>query len=89
MTLHISLVGPDSTMGLKLDGRLTTEEVPELWRACAELTGQLTLDLTDLQFADRTGASVLRELKAHGAMFTGVSPYIELLIGDVPLDAAN
>jgi ABC-type transporter Mla MlaB component len=89
MTLRISVVGPDPTRGLKLDGRLTTEEVPELRRAYAELQGQVTLNLSDLQFADRTGVSVLRELRAHGAKFTGASPYIELLIGDAPFDAAN
>jgi ABC-type transporter Mla MlaB component len=89
MTLRISTIGPEPTMGLKVDGRLTSEEVPELRRVCAELKGQVTLDLTDLQFADRTGVSVLRELRAHGARFTGASPYIELLIGDVPLDAAS
>ena len=89
MTLRISTVGPDPTMALKLDGRLTSEEVPELRRVCADLKGQATLDLTDLQFADRTGVSVLRELRAHGAKFTGASPYIELLIDDAPLDATN
>ena len=83
------MVGSGPTTGLKLDGRLTTEEVPELRRVCAELQGQVTLNLSDLQFADRTGASVLRELRAHGAKFTGASPYIELLIGDAPPDAAN
>jgi len=31
----------------------------------------------------------LRELKAWGARLAGVSPYIELLLGDAPRDAAN
>ena len=89
MTLRISTVGSAPTMGLKLDGRLTTEEVSELWRVCAELKAPVTLDLSDLQFADRAGARALRELRAHGARFTGASPYIELLIDDTPLDAAH
>jgi hypothetical protein len=89
MTLRISTVGLDPTMGLKLDGRLTSAEVPELRRAWAELKAPATLDLSDLHFADRTGVSVLRELRAHGAKFTDASPYIELLIDDAPLDAAN
>jgi len=89
MTLRIGTVGSTPTIGLKLDGRLTSEEVSELTRVCAEIKGQVSLDLSDLQFADWTGVSVLRELRSQGARFTGASPYIELLIGDVPLDAAN
>jgi anti-anti-sigma regulatory factor len=89
MTLRISTVGSAPTMGLKLDGRLTSEEASELARVCAELRAPVTLDLSDLQFVDRTGVSVLRELRAQGATFTGASPYIELLIDDAPLDATH
>ena len=89
MTLRISQVGSDPDASFKIDGRLTAEEVPELMRVCVGLTGQVVLDLADLQFADRQGVSALRELRAHGAKFTGASPYLELLIGDAPLDAAN
>jgi anti-anti-sigma regulatory factor len=89
MTLRISQVGSDPAASFKIDGRLTAEEVPELLRVCVGITGPVVLDLTDLQFADRQGVSALRELRAHGARFTGASPYIELLIGEAPLNAAN
>jgi len=82
MTLRISSRGPGSTASLKLDGRLTAEEVAELRRACAGVQGQVVLDLTDLQFADRQGLSALREFRAHGAQLVGVSQYLGLLLGE-------
>ena len=86
MTLLISPVGPDPATRFKLDGRLTVEVVPELVRVSAELKTQLVLDLTDLQFADRQGVSVLRELRAQGAQLIGVSHYLRLLLGETPSD---
>ena len=74
---------------LALDGRVTGDEVVELHRAVAEVGGKVMLDLTGLQFADTSGVRALRELKAQGARFIGASPYLELLLGDVPYDAAN
>jgi ABC-type transporter Mla MlaB component len=88
MTLRITPSGPGPPAVLALDGRLTGDEIAELRRAVDEVGGKVILDLTGLQFADRPGVSVLRELKAHGAKFTGASPYIVLLL-DAPTDAAN
>lgn len=82
MTLRIASNEPRPTAGLKLDGRLTGEEVLEVRRACAGIEGRLVLDLTDLQFADRPRVRVLRELRAHGAQLIGVSPYLGLLLGE-------
>jgi len=86
MTLRISPIGPNPVTRFKLDGRLTVEVVPELVRVSAELREQLVLDLTDLQFADRQGVSVLRELRAQGAQLIGVSHYLRLLLGETPSD---
>ena len=86
MTLRITSHEPEPTARLKLDGRLTGEEVLEVRRACAEAEGQVVLDLTDLQFADRQGVSVLRELRAHGAQLIGVSHYLGLLLGETLSD---
>ena len=89
MTLRITPIGPDSPAAVKVDGRLTGEEVPELRRVCEGLQEQLVLDLTDLQFADRQGVSVLRELRAQGAELLGVSPYLRLLLDGTPHDATH
>jgi anti-anti-sigma regulatory factor len=86
MTLRITSNGAGPTAKLKLDGRMTGEEVPEVRRVCAEAKGQVVLDLTDLQFADRQGVGVLRELRAQGAQLIGVSHYLGLLLGETPRD---
>jgi anti-anti-sigma regulatory factor len=86
MTLRISAIEADPAGRLKLAGRLTVEVVPELMRVCAGLEANVVLDLTDLQFADRQGVSVLRELKAQGAQFIGVSHYLGLLLGEALID---
>lgn len=86
MTLRITSSSPGHTGRLKLDGRLTGEEVLEVRRACAEVQGQVVLDLTDLQFADRQGVSVLRELRAQGTQLIGVTHYLKLLLGETLSD---
>jgi anti-anti-sigma regulatory factor len=90
MTLRIAKtgLGPPATT-VKVDGRLTGDEVPELRGACEEIEGRLVLDLTDLKSADRQGVSVLWELRAKGADFIGVSPYLELLLDRQSHGAGN
>ena len=80
MTLRITLIRPSPSALIKLDGRLTGEDVPELCRVCRQVMGPMSLDLTDLRSVDRQGAGALRELKAKGAEFTGLSPYVRLLV---------
>ena len=86
MTLRITPTVPGPPAVLTLDGRLTGDEVAELRRAVNEVGGQVALDLTGLQFADRQGVSVLRELRARGAQLIGVSHYLGLLLGETPTD---
>jgi len=60
MTLRIVAIGPSPSATVKLDGRLTVDEVPELRRVCEGVRRRLILDLTELRLADREGVSVLR-----------------------------
>jgi hypothetical protein len=62
---------------LRLAGRLSAAQVPELLRACAE-DGPLTLDLTDMVSADATGIDALQRIRARGATLTGTAGYIQL-----------
>ena len=89
MTLRITVIAPGTPTTVKVDGRLTSDEVPELRRVCAEVAGRLVLDLSDLASADRQGVSVLRELRAKGADFVGVSPFVQILLDRQSHDAAN
>jgi len=80
MTLRITVSEPGPPTTVKVDGRLTGDQVPELQQVCAEIEGALVLDLTDLNFADRQGVKALHELQAKGADLIGVSQFIGLLL---------
>ena len=86
MTLRITPAGPGPSATLKIDGRLTSEEVAELRLACDRVEGRLILDLSGLQSADRQGVSVLRELRTKGADLVGASPYVQILLDRAPAD---
>ena len=79
MAIRITPVGEGV---LKVDGQLSGEEAGLLVDACEAMAGHVVLDLTDLQFADRQGVRMLRQLQARGATLTGLSPYLDLLLGD-------
>jgi hypothetical protein len=51
------------------------EEIAVMSRTVAEARDEVILDLTWLQTADREGLKLLRELKAQGTGFVGVSLY--------------
>lgn len=86
MTLRITAAGSGQSTTLKIDGRLTSEEVPELRLACDRVEGRLVLDLSGLQSADRQGVSVLQELRTKGVELIGASPYLQLLLDRAPAD---
>ncbi len=64
---------------LKLEGRLIGPWVQQLRETCeARLAGarRVRLDLTDLAYADRSGVSLLIDLRAHGAELVNCSPFL-------------
>jgi hypothetical protein len=62
---------------VRLAGRLSAAQVPELLTACAE-SGAVELDLTDLVSADGAGITALQRLRAQGAALVGTAGYIQL-----------
>jgi len=82
MTLRVTPIGKGEFVILKVDGRLVGDELTELLGTHDGMIARLVLDLADLQFADRRGVSALRDLRARGVTFTGVSPYLRLLLDE-------
>jgi len=80
MTIRVTATVDTWGTLLKVDGRLTVEDVEELARAFRAAQGTAALELSDLQSADQAGVKTLRELVALGAEVRGASPYIELLL---------
>ena len=68
---------------VRLAGRLSVAQVPELLTACAG-GGRLELDLTDLVSADVAGIEALQRVRANGATLVGTPGYIQLKLDSVP-----
>ena len=62
---------------VRLAGKLSGAQVPELLEACGQSDG-LQLDLSDLVSADVAGIEALQRIRAGGASLTGVPGYIQL-----------
>jgi hypothetical protein len=62
---------------VRLAGRLSVAQVPELLGACAEAL-PIQLDLTDLVSADAAGIEALQRLRRQGATLSGAAGYIQL-----------
>ena len=78
MTLRITPNPNDHQGTLRLEGRLRSEEVPELERSAE--AGVLVLDLEDLVSADEEGLAALRRLRARGVEMRNASRYLAMLL---------
>ena len=64
---------------VRLAGRLSAAQVPELLGACAGEV-PLELDLTELMSADEAGIEALQRLRDHGSNLVGVSGYLQVTL---------
>jgi ABC-type transporter Mla MlaB component len=73
---------------LRLEGKLLAPWVPELLAQCSDVdgrTGQLSLDLSQVGFADSEGLAALRQLVNQGVLVRCSNGFIsELLHVEVP-----
>ena len=76
MTLRITPVPADDPGILRLEGRLRSDEVPELERSAE--TGVKALDLEDLQSADEDGLAAIRRLRDRGVEIRNPSHYLAM-----------
>lgn len=89
----------DSTVVLRLEGRLTGYWVEELRRTCAahafaahnghtlSAEVQLSLELSEVSFADAAGIALLKELQRGGADLIRPTPFMAEQLKDGPLSA--
>jgi hypothetical protein len=68
---------------VRLAGRLSAAQVPELLGACAK-SAPLELDLTDLVSADAAGIEALQRIRAAGATLVGVPVYLQMKLDTAP-----
>jgi len=62
---------------VRLAGRLSVTQVPELLTVCAEVL-PIELDLSDLVSADAAGIEALQRLRARGATLVNAPGYLQL-----------
>jgi ABC-type transporter Mla MlaB component len=77
------IVGNDSVLTLKLEGKLRQPWVEELRIACAGPTlrpNSIQLDLSGVTFVDAAGAQLLGELVRRGFAIAACSGYITELL---------
>jgi hypothetical protein len=72
---------------VRLAGRLSAAEVPELFGACADVS-PLQIDLTELVSADVAGVEALQRLRSQGTTLLGAPGYLQLKL-DSPTEFGN
>ena len=73
------------TTTLRVEGRLTQEDLPRLEEACAgplEAGVPLRLDLSGLRFADGPAVSALQGLRRRGVSLDRTSGFLDALLAD-------
>ena len=68
---------------VRLAGRLSVAQVPELLTACGEHR-PLELNLSDLVSADAAGIEALQRVRRKGATLVGTPGYIQLKLDTQP-----
>ena len=82
MECWIGIVKEGNRRIVRLAGRLSVAQVPDLFIACAGQTG-IELDLTELLSADAAGIEALQRMRRGGAIFSGTPGYIQLQLHTV------
>ncbi len=81
MTFRISTercAGVPTTV--RVAGRLAGDAVDVLMGACVDIGPVVTIDLSEVYYADDAGVSALAELRARGAVLQSPRPYLALLL---------
>jgi hypothetical protein len=79
MECRIDVNHQAGTYVVRVAGRLTDVQVPDLLRVCGTLA-PLQLDLAQLDSANSVGIEALQRLQKAGAQIVGASHFIQLLL---------
>ena len=80
--LRVTVVeSSDSSVRLRVEGRLTGRSIEEMRESCELHLGEgvhLTLDLVDVSFADADGIELLKDLRSRDVTILNLVPYLAL-----------
>ena len=80
MTIRITSTTDGTTTQVRVEGRLTGADVPDLRAECESIEPPWSLDLSGLRSADTAGIRALRALLESGAELHDVDPYVRQLM---------
>jgi anti-anti-sigma regulatory factor len=85
--LRVTVVdSSDMAVRLRVEGRLTGRSVEELRQSCQLQTlsggARLTLDLSDVSFADADGIKLLKDLMSCDVSIVNMAPFLALQLRD-------
>ncbi len=80
LTIRVSTEVGETATTIRIEGRLTGADLPDMRTAYKWAKRPLRLDLSGLKSADIDGIRALRSLSETGAELHGVSPYINQLL---------
>lgn len=86
--LKITLHDSAREMRFKLEGKLSglwVRELRQSWQTAASTTGgrSTTVDLTDVDFVDQDGESLLKEMHQQGVRLIAATPLIRAVVDQV------
>ena len=79
MDCRIDVTYQEGCYVVRVAGRLTDVQVPDLLRVCAPLD-PLQLDLAQLDSANPVGIAALQRLQKAGGQIVGATQFIQLLL---------
>ncbi len=80
MTIRVSTEAGQMGTTIRIEGRLTGADLPDVRAVCESAKPRLHLNLSGLRSADSDGIRALRSLSETGAELQGASPYIRQLL---------
>jgi anti-anti-sigma regulatory factor len=80
LTIRVSTEAGETVTTIRIEGQLTSSNVPDVRAACESANPPLRLDLSGLRSADRDGIRALQSLSDAGAELHGADPYINQLL---------
>ncbi len=66
---------------VRIAGRLTSAQVPDLLAACREATCRVSVDLSDMLTADPIAMDALRRVREAAAEMVGLPRYMDAKLG--------
>ena len=80
MAIRVSTEVGETVTTIRIEGRLTSDDVPDVRAACESANPPVRLEVSGLRSADGAAIRALQSLSEAGAELHGASPYIKQLL---------